>query len=54
VRLEGFLCYKEPQEVRFADGPLWMLSGLNGSGKSSVFDAVTCVFGQHRGGSRCG
>ncbi len=30
---------------------LWMLSGLNGSGKSSIFDAVTyALFGHHRGG----
>jgi DNA repair protein SbcC/Rad50 len=53
VRLEGFLCYKESQEIRFDEGSLWMLSGLNGSGKSSVFDAVTfALFGQHRGGSQ--
>jgi exonuclease SbcC len=53
VKLKGFLCYKEEQEVCF-DGhaTLWMLSGLNGSGKSSVFDAVTyALFGHHRGGS---
>jgi len=30
-----------------------MLSGTNGSGKSSVFDAVTyALFGHHRGGSQ--
>ena len=30
-----------------------MLSGLNGSGKSSIFDAVTyALFGHHRGGSQ--
>src|SRR5262249_23566941 len=37
------------------DGPttLWMLSGLNGSGKSAIFDAVTfALFGQHRGGGQ--
>jgi exonuclease SbcC len=54
VRLKGFLCYKDEQEVRF-DGAstLWMLSGLNGSGKSSIFDAVTyALFGHHRGGGQ--
>lgn len=51
VLLEGFLCYKEAQEIRFDDSSLWMLAGLNGSGKSSIFDAVTfALFGQHRGG----
>src|SRR5437899_12775941 len=30
-----------------------MLSGTNGSGKSSIFDAVTfALFGHHRGGSQ--
>ena len=51
VYLRGFLSYRDEQEVRFDGSSLWMLSGLNGSGKSSVFDAVTYVlFGQHRGG----
>jgi DNA repair exonuclease SbcCD ATPase subunit len=53
VRLRGFLSYKDEQEIRFDDADLWMLSGLNGSGKSTVFDAVTyALFGHHRGGSR--
>jgi exonuclease SbcC len=54
IQLKGFLCYKDEQEIRFDDNAtLWMLSGLNGSGKSSVFDAVTyALFGHHRGGSQ--
>jgi exonuclease SbcC len=53
IKLSGFLCYKEEQEVAFDGSTLWMLSGLNGSGKSSVFDAVTyALFGYHRGGSQ--
>src|SRR5262249_25766562 len=53
VQLKGFLCYKEPQEICFDGSSLWMLSGLNGSGKSAVFDAVTyALFGHHRGGSQ--
>jgi DNA repair exonuclease SbcCD ATPase subunit len=53
VKLSGFLSYKDEQEVRFDESPLWMLSGTNGSGKSSVFDAVTfALFGHHRGGSQ--
>ncbi|MGF1581393.1 MAG: AAA family ATPase [Gemmataceae bacterium] len=52
VKLKGFLCYKDEQEVSFDGSSLWMLSGLNGSGKSSIFDAVTyALFGHHRGGS---
>src|SRR4029077_2865243 len=53
VCLRGFLCYREEQEIDFAGSTLWMLAGLNGSGKSSIFDAVTyALFGHHRGGSQ--
>src|SRR5262245_66428233 len=54
IKLKGFLCYKEEQTVEFdGNASLWMLSGVNGSGKSSVFDAVTyALFGYHRGGSQ--
>jgi exonuclease SbcC len=54
ILLKGFLCYKDEQEVTFDNNAtLWMLSGLNGSGKSSIFDAVTyALFGHHRGGSQ--
>lgn len=52
IRLGGFLCYREEQEIRFDGSSLWMLAGLNGSGKSSIFDAVTyALFNSHRGGS---
>jgi DNA repair exonuclease SbcCD ATPase subunit len=52
IKLKGFLCYKDEQTLEF-DGSttLWMLTGLNGSGKSAIFDAVTFIlFGHHRGG----
>src|SRR5262249_61746895 len=53
VKLSGFLSYKDEAEMRFDESPLWMLSGTNGSGKSSIFDAVTfALFGHHRGGSQ--
>src|SRR3954447_9665035 len=53
VYLRGFLSYRDEQEVRFDGSSLWMLSGLNGSGKSTVFDAVTyALFGHHRGGGQ--
>ena len=52
VKLSGFLSYKDEQEICFDEAPLWMLSGTNGSGKSSIFDALTfALFGAHRGGS---
>jgi DNA repair exonuclease SbcCD ATPase subunit len=53
VKLRGFLCYKDEQEVSFDGKSLWMLAGTNGSGKSTIFDAVTyALFGHHRGGSQ--
>ncbi len=53
VKLSGFLSYKDEQEVHFTGSQLWMLTGANGSGKSSVFDALTfALFGHHRGGSQ--
>ncbi len=53
VKLVGFLSYQDEQEVRFDDAQLWMLAGENGSGKSTVFDAITyALFGHHRGGSQ--
>ena len=51
VKLKGFLCYQDEQEIDFEGSSLWMLAGLNGSGKSAVFDAITyALFGHHRGG----
>ncbi|MFO0878614.1 MAG: SMC family ATPase [Gemmataceae bacterium] len=52
VRLRGFLCYKDEQAIEFdGNATLWMLCGLNGSGKSAIFDALTyALFGHHRGG----
>ena len=53
VKMSGFLSYKDEQEIPFSGSPLWMLAGVNGSGKSSVFDGVTyALFGHHRGGSQ--
>jgi exonuclease SbcC len=54
IRLKGFLCYQDEQQIEF-DGPstLWMLSGSNGSGKSAIFDGLTySLFGHHRGGNQ--
>ncbi len=53
IVLENFLSFGEPAaEIVFDDAePLWVISGPNGIGKSSVFDAITyALFGCHRGG----
>jgi exonuclease SbcC len=53
VKLSGILSYRTEQEIAFEGAPLWMLAGRNGSGKSTIFDAVTyALFGHHRGGSQ--
>jgi len=53
VTMEGFLSYQQPETFDFSERPLWMLSGDNGAGKSSVFDAITFVlFKEHRGGKQ--
>lgn len=41
VKVEGFLSYAEKQLLNFDGARLWMLTGSNGSGKSTVFDAIT-------------
>lgn len=53
IMLRGFLCYRDEQEVLLDGSSLWMMAGLNGSGKSAIFDAMTfALFGYHRGGSQ--
>ncbi len=53
IVLQGFLSYREEQTIDLEDADLWVFAGRNGSGKSSVFDAITFVlFGHHRGGAR--
>jgi DNA repair exonuclease SbcCD ATPase subunit len=51
IAVRGFLCYRDEQEICFDNASLWLLAGLNGSGKSALFDAITyALFGGHRGG----
>ncbi|MGB9800886.1 MAG: AAA family ATPase [Thermanaerothrix sp.] len=49
LRLEGFLSYRQPQEVDFTAFDLACISGHNGAGKSSLLDALTwALFGKAR------
>ncbi|MCX7623164.1 MAG: SMC family ATPase [Thermomicrobium sp.] len=41
LRLQGFLCYRDPVEVDFTGLYLACLSGENGAGKSALLDAMT-------------
>ena len=53
ITLEGFMCYLGAQTFDFRDSNLWMLTGRNGAGKSTVFDAMRwALFGVHRGGAQ--
>lgn len=52
VYVENFMSYREGQELLFDGAPLWVLSGENGTGKSTIFDAIRfALYGSHRGGS---
>ena len=49
LTLQGFLSYKEPVTIDFSRIEVACISGANGSGKSSLFDAITWVlFGRAR------
>ena len=49
LTLQGFLSYKEPVTIDFSKVEVACISGANGSGKSSLFDAITWVlFGRAR------
>jgi DNA repair protein SbcC/Rad50 len=53
LELTGFMTYRDTQVFDFCSAPLWMLEGGNGSGKSTVFDAITfALFSTYRGGKK--
>jgi DNA repair protein SbcC/Rad50 len=46
ILVEGFLPFLLPQEIDLRDADIYCLSGRNGSGKSSLLNAITfCLFG---------
>jgi len=49
LTISGFLSYQERQEIEFDSFDIACISGANGSGKSSLLDAITwALFGQAR------
>lgn len=49
LRIRGFLSYSEPADIDFSDIRVACISGENGSGKSSLLDAMTwALFGKAR------
>jgi exonuclease SbcC len=53
VYVKGFMCYRDEAEICFRDSTLWALCGLNGHGKSALFDAMCYVlYKEHRLGKQ--
>lgn len=56
VSLRNFLTFAaaddgSPITFDFEGATLWSIAGVNGAGKSAIFDAITyALFGEHRGG----
>ena len=58
VSLKNFLTFaagadRHPVVLDFEGAPLWSITGVNGAGKSAIFDAITyTLYGEHRGGNQ--
>ena len=38
IKLKGFMSYQQEAVFDFSEQSIWVLSGVNGSGKSTIFD----------------
>ncbi len=53
ITLKNFITYREAQTLDFNGASLWLLSGQNGEGKSTVFDGITfALYNCHRAGNK--
>ncbi len=58
VSLKNFLTFAAdegggPVMLDFEGASLWSIAGVNGAGKSAIFDAITyTLYGEHRGGNQ--
>lgn len=58
VSLKNFLTFAaqpdgNPVVLDFEGASLWSIAGVNGAGKSAIFDAITyTLYGEHRGGNQ--
>jgi len=53
VTMENFCCYKEKTDFIFQDNKVVLITGPNGVGKSSIFNAIPyCLYGSTPSGSK--
>ncbi len=53
VTMHGWMRYRDEAVADFSEGNLIAICGVNGAGKSSIFDAMTfALYGQHRLGKQ--
>ena len=54
ISLKGFLSYRDEKNLNFEGSSVWILTGKNGAGKSTVFDAMRfALYGSHDRGNKC-
>lgn len=49
IKLKGFMSFRDETEISFNGSSLWVLTGANASGKSTIFDAIAfALYGVRR------